>query len=187
MASNRNNENNSNPIEAFLELADKHFHRATFDKDYYTQHDEFRTLLDIFDRELSEELSEELSDQKTQQKAEKNFINQLKLLQHLNQTNPYHFSHVFKKETINQEGDLLGIVGQMRRRYALESEIMHQLGEALELSMNPYAGKLEKSRVLVAAKTTAYQLLETYKREFRISSMLFLSCQHAFSWHPVPY
>ncbi len=26
-----------------------------------------------------------------------------------------------------------------------------------------------------------------YEREFRISSMLFLSCQHAFSWHPVPY
>ncbi len=26
-----------------------------------------------------------------------------------------------------------------------------------------------------------------FKREFRISSMLFLSCQHAFSWHPVPY
>ncbi len=24
-----------------------------------------------------------------------------------------------------------------------------------------------------------------FKREFRISSMLFLSCQHDFSWHPV--
>ncbi len=31
------------------------------------------------------------------------------------------------------------------------------------------------------------EALKTCKREFRISSMLFLSCQHDFSWHPVPY
>ena len=73
---------------------------------------------------------------------------------------------------------------------AFNEEFNEEFSKALKTSIEEQTVEIDRDSVIGPFRKKIQEDLKEEiisEREFRISSMLFLSCQHAFSWHPVPY